>query len=99
MADTIKKQIEEILADEEKLHSVAQDGFVAADSDGSGHLDKEEIRKCLEGMASDLGVDNPSEEQVDEAWKDLDASGDGKIDVEEFKKLVRALLEGIRDSL
>ena len=44
-------------------------------------------------VASDIGVDKPSDEEVDDVLKELDEDDDGQISVEEFEVLIKQVLE------
>ena len=57
--------------------------FDTFDADGSGAIDKDEIKK----VCQQLGVD-ASGSEIDELIKQADADGDGKIQYSEFKKAV-----------
>lgn len=73
------------LSDEE-VFGLAQKLFTAADANGNGNLDKEEMRAVLQDLASDLDIKKESQitELVDEVMNVADANEDGKIDYEEF---------------
>ena len=43
----------------------------------------------MESVASEINVDKPTEEDVENVLKDLDKNGDGKLSLEEFKELIR----------
>ena len=78
-----KRKQEEDLAkiqaqDQDKL---LQDLWDAFDEDGGGDLDHEEVRHMMESaMEREL-----SEEEVDAAFKEMDADGSGEVDFDEFK--------------
>ena len=57
--------------------------FDTFDADGSGAIDKNEIKQVCE----QLGVDATGSE-VEELMKQADSDGDGKIQFDEFKKAV-----------
>jgi Ca2+-binding EF-hand superfamily protein len=57
--------------------------FDTFDADGSGAIDKKEIKEVCKA----LGVD-ASGAEIDELIKQADADGDGKIQYSEFKKAI-----------
>lgn len=59
--------------------SLVQQAFKAVDADGSGLLDRDEIRVLLESLGK-----RPTEADVDEAMAQLDADGSGEVDFAEF---------------
>mmetsp|Transcript_87498 Transcript_87498/g.173643 ORF Transcript_87498/g.173643 Transcript_87498/m.173643 type:complete len:190 (-) Transcript_87498:44-613(-) len=63
--------------------------FEAADEDGSGQLDKEELKQAL----NKLGFTWVDEDKVDKVAKKGDKDGDGLIDLEEFKKMAPTVLK------
>ena len=54
--------------------------FSIFDADGSGQIDREEIR----GMMREMGECNMGEEDFEKVLKDMDLDGDGQISYEEF---------------
>ena len=59
-----------------------------ADADGSGALDKVEVRSLLRG----LGFDDISDAFIDGSWAIFDINGDGVLDLDEVRDMVRHLL-------
>uniref|UniRef100_A0A7S3N8D9 EF-hand domain-containing protein n=1 Tax=Euplotes harpa TaxID=151035 RepID=A0A7S3N8D9_9SPIT len=97
-------QIQEILDDENKLKEVTTEAFNAVDTDGSGSLDKSEVGKCLQELASIISdpehpLPEPTQDDIDQAFSKLDTSGDGKISVDEFSIFVKILLTAIKEAL
>lgn len=91
------EEIKAILADEGKLHLVTKAVFDQVDEDGSGQIDKNEFKKAMHLVAGEAGLPLPTEEQVDSALRNLDADNSGTLSVDEFKKLVRALLQALAE--
>jgi Ca2+-binding EF-hand superfamily protein len=50
------------------------------DADNSGYIDNSELGVCLKDLGYDL-----DDEELEEAYKCLDANGDGVIDYNEFR--------------
>ena len=87
------EEIHAILRDERKLHEIAKAAFDAVDNDRSGFIDEPELKTVMCSVAGDIGMDQPSESDVREVLRELDTNGDGKISLEEFKVLIKQVLE------
>lgn len=92
-----KQEIEAILANEQKLNEVVLAAFNAVDSDGSGFIDEPELKTVMTGVARDIGMPEPSDSDVREVLRELDANKDGRISVDEFKVLIRQVLELMKE--
>ena len=88
MAKTIKY----ILKNEKKFTEVAKKAFDRVDTDHSGQIDGQELEKLICQIATDMGAELPSKEEV---LQHLDADKSGKIDFSEFKILIRGVLEAM----
>ena len=86
-------EIQAILRDDRKLHEIAKAAFDAVDSDGSGSIDESELKTVMCSVAGDIGMDQPSDSDVREVLRELDVNRDGVISLEEFKVLIRQVLE------
>merc|ERR1712178_45769 len=64
--------------------------FEAADEDGSGELDREELKAALKKLGFEWLDDD---KKIDNVVKKGDKDDDGLIDLEEFKKLAPTLLK------
>jgi Ca2+-binding EF-hand superfamily protein len=91
----MSKAIRDILNNEKKFAEVAKVAFDSVDSDRSGQIDGTELEKVMVQIASDMGADPPSKEDVLEVMEHLDSDKSGKIDFEEFKVLIRDVLEAM----
>ncbi|MGA1546971.1 MAG: EF-hand domain-containing protein [Flavobacteriaceae bacterium] len=60
-----------------------QSAFCAIDADNSGFLEREEIRSLMAQANVDI-----SDDELEVMIRRADANGDGKIDIQEFKKLL-----------
>ena len=64
--------IQDILNDEEKLMQVTKAVFDSVDTDGSGEVDKAELKAAMDKVAGDAEIPLPTEEQVQGALTALD---------------------------
>mmetsp|Transcript_1112 Transcript_1112/g.1701 ORF Transcript_1112/g.1701 Transcript_1112/m.1701 type:complete len:150 (+) Transcript_1112:88-537(+) len=60
-----------------------REAFKVFDKDGSGAIDKEELKNIMNGLGANL-----SEEEIDLLVQEGDTDGDGKIDINEFLKIM-----------
>ncbi|CAI2385817.1 unnamed protein product [Moneuplotes crassus] len=89
-----KEALLSVMNDEEKFHAVAQKAFSDVDQDGSGKLDKSEMKNCLAIFNKDLDIPAPSDETVEKYIGILDeGDGDGMVSIDEFKILLKAMME------
>jgi Ca2+-binding EF-hand superfamily protein len=93
----MSKAIKDILANEKKFTEVAKVAFDSVDSDKSGQIDAQELEKVMAQIAGDMGADPPTKEDVLEVLEHLDSDNSGKISFDEFKVLIRDVLEAMLD--
>ena len=91
----MSKAIKDILSNEKKLNEVAKVAFDSVDTDKSGQIDEQELEKVMAQIASDMGADPPSKEDVKEVLEHLDTDHSGKIDFNEFKVLIIDVLKAM----
>jgi Ca2+-binding EF-hand superfamily protein len=89
------KAIKDILSSEKKFSEVAKVAFDSVDADHSGSIDATELEKVMVQIATDMGADAPTKEDVAEVLDHLDTDKSGKIDFNEFKILIRDVLEAM----
>jgi Ca2+-binding EF-hand superfamily protein len=94
----MSKAIKDILSNEKKFTEVAKVAFDSVDTDKSGQIDAAELEKVMVQIASDMGADPPSKEDVQEVLEHLDTDKSGKISFEEFKILIKDVLEAMVES-
>ena len=88
----MSKSIKDILNNEQKFQEVAKMAFDSVDTDKSGQIDASELEKIMSQIATDMGSDPPTKEDVMEVLKYLDDDQSGKISFNEFQKLIRDVL-------
>ena len=91
----MSKAIKDILSNEKKLNEVAKVAFDSVDTDKSGQIHAQELEKVMAQIASDMGADPPSKEDVKEVLEHLDTDHSGKIDFNEFKVLIIDVLKAM----
>jgi Ca2+-binding EF-hand superfamily protein len=91
----MSKAIKDILSNEKKFTEVARVAFDSVDTDKSGQIDGQELEKVMVQIATDMGADPPTKEDVMEVLEHLDSDKSGKISFEEFKVLIRDVLEAM----
>lgn len=84
--------IQDLLKDKAKLHQITKAAFLAVDTDESGFLEKDELEQVMNNVALDIGVEKPTQEEVNEVLNELDENGDGKLSLDEFQVLIEQVL-------
>ena len=90
-----RQEILNIIANDEQLSAVTAAVFTQADTDGSGHINRSELKTALVDVANGLNIPPPTEAEIDKAFTALDVNRDGHLSVEEFKVVVKETLEAI----
>jgi Ca2+-binding EF-hand superfamily protein len=90
--------ISEICNDDAKLTEITKAVFAEVDKDGSGEIDKAELKVAMACVAREASIDPPSDAQVDEVLKALDTDNSGTISVDEFKVLIKEVLKALADA-
>lgn len=85
-------EIQEILADKEKVMDLTKAVFDEVDTDGSGLIDRDELREALIKVARDAELPPPSESDVNSIVKALDTDGTGTISLTEFQVFIYEVL-------
>lgn len=89
MADEIRA----ILADPDALRAASDAVFDGIDTDGSGQIDKKELKAALTQVSQAVNLPVPSDAEIQETVNELDTDNSGTISKAEFLPLVRAILE------
>ncbi len=92
------KSIEDILKNNNLLEKLAKKCFLIVDIDKSGELDLGELEFILTQLATSMGNEPPTKEEIKEILIDLDHNNSGKICYNEFKYLIRDVLAAMLDN-
>ena len=95
MAEAIRR----ILTDEKQLSQFAATSFLEYDTDKSGYIDEKELGKVMNKVTAALNCPKPTASQLKELFHNIDQSSDGKISLEEFKILLKKILNHYLKSL
>ncbi len=87
------KEIKAILKNEQSFLQVAKAAFDSVDTDKSGQIDANELEKVLCQISADMNAEAPTKEDVDEVLNELDTDKSGKISFDEFKVLMKDVLQ------
>jgi Ca2+-binding EF-hand superfamily protein len=81
-----------ILEDEETFNHVCSEVFKTIDVDGSGSLERAEIRNFINNICAEMGMkNNPDDKTIQEVFAELDEDGSDDISTEELKQFLRKL--------
>ena len=90
-----KKKIEDLMKDPKTMKKVMEEAFRKVDIDGSGFLERGEFEQVLVQIAKEIGVDNPTREEVDDILDEIDENGDNRISGDEFSDLIEKVFQMI----
>lgn len=89
-----------ILEDDETFNHVCSEVFKTIDVDGSGSLERSEIKNFINNICTEMGMkNNPDDKTIQEVFKELDQDDSDDISVEELKGFLRKLFECQRDEV
>ena len=87
--------LQEILEDRSKLMALTKEVFDIVDKNGSGLIDRDELKEALTIVARDANMPPPSQSDVDGVLKALDSDGNGTLDLVEFEALIYDVLKAL----
>jgi Ca2+-binding EF-hand superfamily protein len=82
------------MADMEKIvKTVIKKAFMDYDLDGSGYLERPEMRRFIDDSCREVKIPIVSEPHLDKIINAVDSDRDGKVSFSEFTTLVQGMLE------
>eukprot|EP00997_Jenningsia_sp_PLL12_P011873 NODE_9663_length_361_cov_42.025641_g8757_i0.p1 GENE.NODE_9663_length_361_cov_42.025641_g8757_i0~~NODE_9663_length_361_cov_42.025641_g8757_i0.p1 ORF type:complete len:98 (+),score=23.41 NODE_9663_length_361_cov_42.025641_g8757_i0:42-296(+) len=79
--------------DEGEIRTIVKKAFEIYDADGSGFLEKGEIRKLLDAACDELQQPHFTEDQLNSVINTIDTDGDGRFSFEELLKIIGPFLK------
>ena len=89
----IKRALQILLKDEEKMNDLIETSFAAIDTDQSGAIDQEELFEVLKHECTDMEGDQLTLNDVTTAMSELDTLSDELITMDEYRVLVVSALQ------
>ena len=87
--------IQEILDNAERFAEVAKSVFDNVDTNGSGQIERNELKVAMGNIAAEARISPPSDADIDKIISEVDHDGNRTLSLSEFSKLVRGLLESL----
>lgn len=87
--------VKDILSNEDKIKSIARKAFDNVDKDKSGKIDFNEISDAIKGIYNQMGLSEPSKEDIREVFDALDTDKSGFLDFNEFTKFIKDIMSQI----
>ena len=89
----IKEVIRKKLMNENILGPLANKTFEEYDVNKSGFIEKEELEVILKEIYKTLNLAPPSNEEVNQELNRLDYDKDGRLNLEEYRELIKDLIQ------
>ena len=98
MASTNEGKEDEHPAVTKLIEKVIEDIWSTYDKDGSGQLEKKELKKFLTELKNEIEGEEKEmdQKQFDKYFKEFDLDGDGVVDRQEMKNFIRRVC-GFKD--
>lgn len=90
-----KQCAKDMLDDEETMNVAVQMMFDQFDTDGNGYLDQSETEKFVMEFLGGTSDEIPSDLEIQMLTSTLDYNHDGKITLDELKRLIKMVLEEV----
>ena len=82
--EEVIKAINDLLADENSLKAFVSEKFGEYDDNSSKFIEKAELEQTTKDMYSDIGLPEPTQEQIEQSLANFDVDKNGKLDSKEF---------------
>jgi Ca2+-binding EF-hand superfamily protein len=76
-----------------RIFQVCMDLFHKYDADGSGYLDRDEIKVLYDDLCQRQGLPKMTDVELDDYLAKWDSNGDGEIDLDEFLSMCQPIIE------
>ena len=93
-----KKQAIAILSDQKKLNELAKMAFDGSDTDHSGYIDIAEMKDIIVTMSTEMGIEPPNDEDIQNVISHLDKNKNDRLEFEEFKVFIVDLLQSVANN-
>ena len=87
--------IKSIVENEAALNQIADRAFKNVDKDKNNSIDEIELEKIMAQISNDMGAEPPTKEDVKEVLDSLDTDRNGTINFDEFKELIKDILNAL----
>ena len=90
--ENVFEALKVILEDADTFEHVCKEVFKSIDADGSGSLEKSEIRAFIENICKEMGMKKqPDDDTINELFKELDEDDSDDITIDELKQFLKKL--------
>lgn len=80
------------MPNDSEIEEIVRKAFEIYDTDKSGFLERDEIKKLLDDACGELGADEITEKQLDAVIQTVDVNNDGKFSFEELNQIIGPIL-------
>ena len=88
-----------ILENEDKINEIARVAFDNVNINKSGEIDKEQLHSMINQICTDLSNELFSDKEVDEIFNYLDTKKKGSLSFDDFKILIKDVINSMREEL
>ena len=89
----VQYSLAEIANSNEKVEAIAESIFLKFDLNKNGMIERYELLKAMKEMHSQENLEETPEEDLSEIWEEIDLDKNGYLSFNDFKQLVKTVLE------